>query len=1242
MTDAARGGAHESRRVRAGRGQSPARPLPLQWRLFMPPVSSTTAEREFPLGFEGFSWSDLHDPVRLKALLDAFDAQLAREAPELHAGMMARRAQPDGRDPIAESHLLVELAPRVSAFLARLFGIESQWNGQRARAAAEAKLFAARKEIVGRRAAKFKGEAATVDFPALHRELLAAAEAGPGAALPGADEELRLGLWFAALLDAESELVALAAGKISALSPATREFLGAGDPPLLRGAVASQLEKAARWAASALHGQGRAATRGWALTREPEKLDFQNLVQIIRPDPALKEKLAGPDEKLRRRDGFDLTDPRPDARAVAGEVHYCLLCGERDKDSCSKGLRDKSGAVLKSPFAIPLVGCPLGEKISEMHALRRRGDAIGAVALAAIDNPMLPGTGHRICNDCMHACIYQKQEPVNIPAAETGALTDLYALPYGFEIWSLLTRWNPLNARRPVALPYNGKKVLVVGMGPAGYTLAHHLLNEGFAVVGIDGLKIEPLDPALTGADGQAPRPVVNYRELEARLSSRRIGGFGGVSEYGITVRWDKNFLTALQLNLARRAKLTIAGGVRFGGTVTTEQAWGLGFDHIALAAGAGRPTIVPLKNNLIRGVRQASDFLMGLQLTGAAQPASLANLQIRLPVVVVGGGLTAIDTATEALAYYPVLCEKILARHEGLVAELGEARALARYDGEETAILEEFRGHARALRAERARARAAGEPPDFVSLLRSWGGSSIAYRKKLQDSPAYRLNHEEIIKALEEGIHFIEGLEPAEALADEHGALRAVVFKKNDGSTVELPCRTLLIAAGTSPNTTSEKEARGTFEMDAKGNYFKAFRARVEPGGWVELEPGDGDEAIFTSYHRGGKFISFFGDNHPRYAGNVVKAMASAKNGFPHIAALFGPYLKSLNPADQSRREVEYAGWSKTLDDLFIPRVTQVNRLTKTIVEVVVRAPYAARNFRPGQFYRLQNYEGRAPVAAGSPLATEPLALTGAWVDPEKGLLSMIALELGVSSRLCAALKPGEPVIVMGPTGTPTHIPESETVCLVGGGLGNAVLFSIARACREKGNRVLYFAGYKHASDLFKREEIEAATDCTIFSVDPGNGEIAPRRPQDRFFSGNIVQSMKTYATGGLGETPIPLRAASRIIVIGSDRMMAAVKRARHEALAPFLRPDHEAIGSINSPMQCMMKEICAQCLQRHVDPETGKESFVFSCFNQDQCLDRVDFIHLNARLRQNSLQEKQTLMWFEHLIGKAPVARV
>jgi hypothetical protein len=212
--------------------------------------------------------------------------------------------------------------------------------------------------------------------------------------------------------------------------------------------------------------------------------------------------------------------------------------------------------------------------------------------------------------------------------------------------------------------------------------------------------------------------------------------------------------------------------------------------------------------------------------------------------------------------------------------------------------------------------------------------------------------------------------------------------------------------------------------------------------------------------------------------------------------------------------------------------------------------------------------------------------------------------------------------------------------VLLAGGGLGNAVLFSIAKAIRETGNRVVYFAGYRKREDLFKREEIEASTDQVIWSVDSGE-PIEPLRPFDRSFRGNIVQAMLAWGKGELGDTVVPIGDIHRILAIGSDRMMAAVKDARKTVLAPYLRPDHVAIGSINSSMQCMMKEVCAQCLQKHVDPVTGEEtSPVFSCFNQDQLLDVVDFRNLNARLKMNSVLEKITDLWIERLFRSGAIA--
>jgi NAD(P)H-flavin reductase len=377
------------------------------------------------------------------------------------------------------------------------------------------------------------------------------------------------------------------------------------------------------------------------------------------------------------------------------------------------------------------------------------------------------------------------------------------------------------------------------------------------------------------------------------------------------------------------------------------------------------------------------------------------------------------------------------------------------------------------------------------------------------------------------------------------------------------------------------------------------------------------------------GRFMSFFGDLHPSYFGNVVKAMGSAKQGYPVVSRVLAQ--RSPASADDDARFL-----SRLNRDLRAV-VHEVRRLTPRIVEVVLRAPVAARRFNPGQFYRMQNFETLALRVPGTTLAMEGLALTGAWVDKERGLISVIALEMGGSADLLAYLRPGEPVVLMGPTGTPTEIPSDETVVLAGGGLGNAVLFSIGRALRAAGSKVIYFAGYKEMSDRYRIDDIEASSDVVIWCCDEAPG-FAPRRPQDRAFVGNIVQAMQAYASGALGPQPIPFATADRIIAIGSDRMMAAVAAARHSALAPFLKKNHVAIGSINSPMQCMMKEICAQCLQPHVDPFTGKTSYVFSCFNQDQPLDQVDFGALAQRLAQNGVQEKLTALWIGRCLRELP----
>jgi NADPH-dependent glutamate synthase beta subunit-like oxidoreductase/NAD(P)H-flavin reductase len=883
------------------------------------------------------------------------------------------------------------------------------------------------------------------------------------------------------------------------------------------------------WACLTLDGQKK--HQSGVLFKFPHKLDFNNLIELERKKNNGVISFVVPEEQVHQRDGFELTDKGCKLNFAVDQAHYCIHCHKQEKDTCSKGIN----AERK--------GCPLDEKISEMNYLKARGNIIGSLAMAIIDNPMLAATGHRICNDCMKACIYQKQQPVDIPQIETRALKDVLALPWGFEIYSLLTRWNPLSLNNFYPKNTTGAKVLVVGMGPAGFTLAHYLLNQGHVVVGIDGLKIEPLPTELIN------QPIKHISDFFEELDQRLISGFGGVMEYGITNRWDKNFLLIIRLLLERRANFKLFGGVRFGSNITPQQAFDLGFQHIALALGAGSPKLLSLENAVAKGIRTASDFLMSLQLGAAYRKDSLTNLQIRMPALVIGGGLTALDAATETLAYYPQLIKKFVTQHR-----------VTKLDQEAQEVAQEF---------------IEGQEIPSVKIL---------YRGKLQQAPSYRLNHEELALGLKEGVEFIENITPTKILLDKYGhvsGLEAIQIIDDEEKRVTLSAKTILIAAGTVPNTVLADEFPSFLQKD--GKYFKQLEDR------------------FITYKKDNHSISFIGDLHPEYAGNVVKAMASAKHSYAIISKLL--------QADYAMQTEEFFAH---LSEQLTANLVGVNRLTSNIVELIIKSPLAAQNFQPGQFFRLQNYAN-----SGLPLM-EGVALTGAKVNKSSGIISTIVLEMGTSSNLCAKLPLNLPIVLMGPTGAPSEIRAEEKVMLIGGGLGNAVLFSIGQEFRAKNSQVLYFAGYRKLVDRYKIEEIEAAADQIIWSCD--EGELSVTRPQDKSFHGNIIDSLLEFAQAN----PNALKAIDRIIVIGSDKMMHAVKKARHNILKPYLNPKHIAIASVNSPMQCMMKEICGQCLQKHIDPITGVESYVFSCTNQDQEMDQVDFYHLESRLSQNYLLEK------------------
>jgi NADPH-dependent glutamate synthase beta subunit-like oxidoreductase/NAD(P)H-flavin reductase len=1144
-------------------------------------------------------FEDLNSIAGLQQMDQAFLIALADSNSSLHDQLLSYRQKKTSFSAVELSEFLLELAPLIENFIISSFGIENETTARRQKVANEETIHLFKKQFIQRRSRRYRG-----DIEYQYAEL----ESWLNENIEDIDDrELAISRFASKLLD----------------DTKTNE---------------DEIKRLTQWVILIRnHDAAPEILKTWVSFKLPELINYSQLVPLeeIKNDPIGRHQ-GNPDNYL-ARDGFKLTDLRMNQRQVMAEVNYCIFCHDHDGDFCSRGFpedkKNPQSDFRVNPLGEVLTGCPLGEKISEMHILKRDGFDIAALAMAARDNPMLPATGHRICNDCMKSCVYQKQDPVNIPEVETGILVDVLNLSWGVEIYLLLVRWNPLRQEQFIPSIDNMRRVLVVGLGPAGFTMAHHLSMEGCSVTGIDGLKLEPLDEHLLQS------PIRDYGSIVESLDDRILSGFGGVAEYGITVRWDKNFLKLIYLSLARRENVGLSGGVRFGGTLTIENAWDEGFDHISIANGAGLPRVIPMGNSLARGMRQANDFLMSLQLTGAAKLDSLANLQVRLPAVVIGGGLTAVDTATELQTYYIRQVEKTLLRYTVLEEKLGKATIFSGLDEENQGILETFLEHGRAVEKVRQRAASRDENPNFLPLIREWGGVTLAYRRGLNESPAYLRNHDEVVKALNEGIFYAEGVEPLEALLDSYGhvsGLRCRVKEIRDGrwlashEEVTLPARAIMVAAGASPNTIYENEYPGSFRMH--DNHFmphNCHQSGLQPVAVAENCKAN-EFGPFTSYAYQDKRISFIGDTHPVFHGSVVKAIASSQRTYPEVIKLLGQ-----QPEDPERKPDD--SFTRNFQQKLSATVERIDASHPAVVEIWVKAPMAARNFKPGQFFRLQTFEKYSRVVADTRLQIPLQTVSGAGVDGD--CVRLLLLRFGANARIAEQLKPGDPLVLMGPTGAPAELGEKRTVMVIAGAWGAAVMIDLGRALRAAGNRVLFFASFRCEDDIYFKDELEQCADQIVWASS-SDSLIECRRPQDTSVQqGNIIELIKDYENGSIlnenTNDQIKLSEVDEIMIMGSTGLLKAMQTSLKEDLKPLFKENVHATGTVGSPMQCMMKGVCGQCLQWQIDPVTGNRTrAVFSCSKQDQPLSWIDLNNLAARQAQNRLSEYITGLWANHVL--------
>lgn len=157
---------------------------------------------------------------------------------------------------------------------------------------------------------------------------------------------------------------------------------------------------------------------------------------------------------------------------------------------------------------------------------------------------------------------------------------------------------------------------------------------------------------------------------------------------------------------------------------------------------------------------------------------------------------------------------------------------------------------------------------------------------------------------------------------------------------------------------------------------------------------------------------------------------------------------------------------------------IVEARPLAAAVKQLKIAAPEIAKKRRPGQFVVLRiNEEG------------ERIPLTIADADPEAGIITLIFQEVGKSTAHLGGLKTGDSVSdLIGPLGVPTHIEKFGTVVCIGGGIGIAPVYPIAKGMREAGNNVISIIGARNKDLLILEEEMARVSHALKISTDDGS----------------------------------------------------------------------------------------------------------------------------------------------------------
>ena len=265
---------------------------------------------------------------------------------------------------------------------------------------------------------------------------------------------------------------------------------------------------------------------------------------------------------------------------------------------------------------------------------------------------------------------------------------------------------------------------------------------------------------------------------------------------------------------------------------------------------------------------------------------------------------------------------------------------------------------------------------------------------------------------------------------------------------------------------------------------------------------------------------------------------------------------------------------------------------LSNTITKYVLHAPFIARKRKAGNFVIIRVDE-----------TGERIPLTIVDGDAERGTITLIVQSVGKTTMLLSQKKQGEALLdVAGPLGNPTPVEYFGTVICIGGGVGTAEVYPIARALKDAGNRVITIIGARSKDLLILEDELRSFSNKLFVATEDGSAGI----------QGRVTDALLSYtaSNGHIGA----------VYAIGPIPMMKAV--------AEFTRPHHTPTFVSLNPLMMDGTGMCGACRV------TIGGKMKFACVDGPEFdAHQVDFDELIARNRTYQDLEQLSRERFEHV---------